>query len=213
MAVDLAKLKVNDVIELRDGTRHVVSEVQDNLVSYSIVTTSPRSGCVPASKSFSWAHYANGKWCGGKEFYSGDIVRILPTAAPAASAAPAETQRTYESGAKRNTVGKTPYGFVPLDLLDGAAKVMAHGSTKYGRLEASHPDGPDENFRAGFPPLETLHSLLRHVSELQRAVQTEDRTGARGHLRDADSGQGHIHHVITSALLLLQSMRKDGFDV
>ena len=43
------------------------------------------------------------------------------------------TEATYTSptGALRNNVGKVPYGYLPLDLLDGAAQVMAFGAIKY----------------------------------------------------------------------------------
>lgn len=117
----------------------------------------------------------------------------------------AALSQTYVSptGALRNSVGKTPYAFLPLDLLDGAAQVMAYGATKYS---------PD-NFRKGFPPREAMHSLLRHVTALQRAIALEDKAGDAGYLLDAESGQGHIHHAITSLLILVDSMRKEGFKV
>ena len=116
------------------------------------------------------------------------------------------TQFVSETGARRNSIGKTPYAYLPLDLLDGAAWVMQLGATKYG----------NGNYRKGFEPLDALNSLLRHVTSLQLAVSTEDMDGSAGHLLDdgaGGSGQAHIHHVITSALILLDSMRLKGYKV
>lgn len=112
-------------------------------------------------------------------------------------------QFVSETGAKRNSNGKTPYSYLPLDLLDGAAKVMEKGATVYGL----------NNFRAGFEPIDALNSLLRHVASLQSAIVFEDKDGSQGHLIDSDSTQAHIHHVLTSALILVDSMRKKGFKV
>ena len=114
-----------------------------------------------------------------------------------------ENQFISTTGAKRNSIGKTPYAYLPLDLLDGAASVMEYGARKYS----------PENFRRGFLPIDALNSLLRHVTELQRAIQTEDKDGASGHLLDADSGFAHISHVLTSAMIVLDSMRKQGYKV
>ena len=117
-----------------------------------------------------------------------------------------ETQFVSETGARRNSIGKTPYAYLPLDLLDGAAWVMQLGATKYG----------NGNYRKGFHPLDALNSLLRHVTSLQLAVSTEDMDGSAGHLLDdgaGGSGQAHIHHVITSTLILLDSMRLKGYKV
>lgn len=236
MSVDLSKLKIGDTIKLRNGERHVVERILPKSGSFPFRIES--TTWVDASRK--WYAHTEAGTVSQIDTDPEDIVRIHPAgsigsapskggrpegvddlsdkaragaAAAPLEAPPVEVERVYSSGAKRNTVGKTPYGYVPLDLLDGAARVMEHGHRKYGRLEPSHPLGPDENFRAGFPPQDSLHNLLRHLTAVQRAVQTEDRAGAKGHLRDADSGQGHIHHVITCALLLLQSMRKDGYEV
>ena len=114
---------------------------------------------------------------------------------------PVEPPVTTE--ALRYNSGKTPYAFLPLDLLDGASRVMEYGAEKYG-------DG--ENFRKGYADLTSpLSSLLRHVSELQRAILTQDKDNGFGHLIDEESKQGHLHHVITSAMLLLHSMRLKGY--
>jgi hypothetical protein len=107
------------------------------------------------------------------------------------------------TGAKRLSVGKVPMSFVPLDLLDGTVEVLADGATTYGR----------NNYRNGFPPLEVLDSLMRHLAQLQRALETEDKTGERGHLLDEKSKKAHVHHVVCNALFLIDSMRKDGYRV
>jgi hypothetical protein len=114
-----------------------------------------------------------------------------------------ELQFVSETGAKRNSIGKTPYAYLPLDLLDGAAKVMELGAKKYNL----------NNFRAGFEPIDALNSLIRHVSSLQAAIIFDDKDGSQGHLLDSESGQGHIHHVLTSTLILVDSMRKKGYKV
>ena len=108
-------------------------------------------------------------------------------------------------GALRFNDGKTPYGNLPFDLLDGAAKVMAYGANKYG---------DSENFRKGYNDLlSPLHSLFRHSAELQRAIQTMDVDNANGFLLDSESKEAHIHHVVTSALMLIHSMRLKGFKI
>lgn len=108
------------------------------------------------------------------------------------------------SEAERYNEGKPAMGYLPLDLLDGAARVMEYGARKY---EA-------ENYRKGYSNLYSpLSSLIRHVAELQRTIATEDLDGEKGHLLDSESGQAHVHHVITSALLLIHSMRLKGYIV
>jgi hypothetical protein len=110
---------------------------------------------------------------------------------------------TPKGEALRFNTGKTPMAYVPLDLLDGAARVMEKGAVKYK---------DPENYRKGYPELRSpLSSLMRHLTELQRAIAEEDLDGSGGHLLDKESGEGHIHHLITSALLLLHSMRLKGY--
>jgi hypothetical protein len=112
-------------------------------------------------------------------------------------------KKEYE--ALRFNEGKTPYAFLPMDLLDGTAKVMEYGANKYG---------DSENFRKGYSDLKSpLSSIIRHLVELQRAVHTMDKDGSKGYLLDSESGQAHVHHVITSTVMLIHSMRLQGFDV
>jgi hypothetical protein len=119
----------------------------------------------------------------------------------ALSASPKEMEA--KGTALRFNEGKVPMAYVPLDLLDGAARVMEKGAVKYG---------DPENYRKGYPELRSpLSSLMRHLTELQRAIAEEDLDGSGGHLLDKESGEGHIHHLITSALLLLHSMRLKGY--
>lgn len=106
--------------------------------------------------------------------------------------------------ALRFNEGKAPMGYLPLDLLDGAARVMEYGAGKY----------TVGNYRKGYSDLMSpLSSLVRHVSTLQRAIESEDKAGEQGHLLDAESGQAHVHHVITSAMLLVHSLRLKGYKV
>ena len=114
-----------------------------------------------------------------------------------------EEQMVSDTGAKRNTVGKIPYQYLPLDLLDGASYVMEMGAAKYG----------NQNFRLNFNPLDCFGSLIRHVATLKQAVEQDDIDGSKGFLLDSESGKSHVHHVITSTLILIQSMRAKGWKV
>jgi hypothetical protein len=107
------------------------------------------------------------------------------------------------SGAKRNSNGKTPYQFIPLDLLDGAAFVMQKGADEYG----------NDNYRLGFEPFECFGSLMRHCESLQKAIRLNDKDGEMGILLDKKSGEAHVHHILTNAFLLIQSMRVQGWKV
>ena len=98
---------------------------------------------------------------------------------------------------------KPNYAQLPLDLLDGAARVMDYGAKKY----------TPGNYRKGYTDLDSpLASLIRHVVSLQQSIHQEDLNGSKGALLD-ESGFAHIHHVITSALLLVHSMRLKGYEV
>lgn len=106
--------------------------------------------------------------------------------------------------AKRFNVGKPPMAYLPLDTLEGAARVMCMGADKYGT----------SNYRQGYEDLMSpLSSLIRHVATLQAAVESEDDQGEQGKLLDEESGEAHIHHVITSAMLLVHSMKLKGWKV
>lgn len=105
--------------------------------------------------------------------------------------------------ASRSNAGKTPMSLIPLDLLDGAARVLAKGAGNHGR----------NNYRKGFPPLEVVDSLMRHLADLQQALEREDKDGAQGYLYDADSEEADIHHIICNAMFLVDSMRKEGYRV
>lgn len=107
--------------------------------------------------------------------------------------------------ALRYNEGKVPMAYVPMDLLDGAAKVMAYGAKKYG---------DSENFRKGYSDLlSPLSSVMRHLVEVQRAVHTKDVDNSKGHLLDSESGEAHVHHLITSVMMLIHSMRLQGYKV
>lgn len=113
------------------------------------------------------------------------------------------TAPATSGGALRFNQGKPAFSAFPLDLCEGAARVMAKGRIKY----------PKGNYRKGYTtPEEPLDSLIRHVGALQRALEADDTDGSKGHLFD-ESGEAHIHHVVTSAVLLIQTMRLLGWDV
>lgn len=100
--------------------------------------------------------------------------------------------------ALRFNSGKIPYGNLPMDTLSGAARVMQKGELKYSRA----------NWRLGYSDLMSpLHSLMRHVAEVQYAIENED------HERwiDSESGEAHLNHVLTSAMLLVHSARLKGW--
>jgi len=98
---------------------------------------------------------------------------------------------------------KVPYDLLPLDLLDGASRVFRHGMKKYAR----------NNYRNGFEPVRLLGALLRHTASLQQAIEQEDLDGSKGFLLDEESGLSHIHHVLCSTMMLVDSMRKKGFKI
>jgi len=200
MRVDLNTLKVGDKVRHRDGKVSDVIRIEHLSVSAFPVTIHTADGDTNTFRvDGTWALLPG-------DLDSRDIVKILKksTEAPTANASstsPAEY--VSPTGAKRNSVGKAPLGYFPLDLAEGAAAVMAYGAGKY------HPG----NYRLGFPPVEALHSLMRHVAAVQAAVEADDKDGSAGLLLDAESGQAHIHHVVTSALILVQSMKKEGWKV
>lgn len=112
-------------------------------------------------------------------------------------------QEANKQEALRFNEGKTPYGNLPLDLLDGAARVMARGEVKYSRA----------NYRKGYNDLlSPVHSLLRHMAAIQSAIE-QGQLEEGGPLYDAETGEFHGHHVITSALILIQAMRVKGYKV
>jgi hypothetical protein len=204
VAVDLSTLEAGDSVVLRDGRIVEVLEIGfgNSLSLYpNRVVALWKLAREPYGK---W--YSDDGYFIAKEEHAIDIVQILknPAEAPTANASstsPAEY--VSPTGAKRNSVGKAPLGYFPLDLAEGAAAVMAYGAGKYS----------PGNYRKGFPPVEALHSLMRHVAAVQAAVEADDKDGSAGLLLDAESGQAHIHHVVTSALILVQSMKKEGWKV
>jgi hypothetical protein len=116
-----------------------------------------------------------------------------------------EEKKKAPKEALRFNEGKVPMAYVPLDLLDGAAKVLAYGAKKYG---------DPENYRKGYSDLlSPLSSAIRHLVELQRAIMEKDVDNGKGHLLDSESGEAHVHHLLTSTLLLLHSMRLQGYKV
>ena len=81
---------------------------------------------------------------------------------------------------------------------------MEYGARKYS----------PGNYRGFYDdPMSPLHSLIRHVAEVQKAMECEDKNGEGGCLYDEESGFAHVHHILTSALILVQSMRNHGYKV
>ena len=181
MTVDLSTLKVGDTVTLRNGTVHKVfmlNPVFDAIYSHVV--------------NHGYHRIDGGYLADGVS--DNDIVEIIPQFV---------TPTTTE--ALRFNEGKTPYAYLPLDLLDGAARAMQYGAKKYG---------DNQNFRKGYQDLlSPLHSIIRHTVELQRAINTEDVDGEKGYLLDKESGEAHIHHLVTSAMMLIHSMRLKGYRV
>lgn len=88
------------------------------------------------------------------------------------------------TGARYNS-GKAPLEYVPLHLLEGAARVFKAATEK--------PVNPYPlwNWAKGMPWLVPLGCMKRHIAAIER-----------GEDRDADTGELHIDHVICNALML-----------
>jgi hypothetical protein len=123
------------------------------------------------------------------------------TAQPIKTACIDEKSGRVEEVAIKHDTGKVPYDILPLDLLDSTAKVFGHGAKKYTR----------GNFRkgGGFDPYRPLGAALRHLAEVQRALDT----GNHDVLVDKDFGESHLAHAICSLLILTDSMRQRGWNV
>jgi hypothetical protein len=204
MIVDLHTLKIGDKVKLRDGT------VQDVF----FVVCTENDGNYEFIVDFTNATYSyqvNGTYADDSGVVQSiDIMEIIRKKEIDVKLSELfkvpdfdQPQVSNKTEAARFNTGKTPYGNLPLDLLDGAARVLSKGEIKYSRA----------NYRKGYEDLMSpLHSLIRHVTALQPVIEQElyDKGGP---LFDAESGEAHIHHVITSALILIQAMRKKGIDV
>lgn len=110
-----------------------------------------------------------------------------------------EKSGRVEEIAVKHDSGKTPYDILPLDLLDGAARVFGHGAKKYSR----------NNFRkgGGFDPYRPLGAALRHLTEVQKALDTDNHDT----LIDKDFGESHLAHALCSLMILTDSMRQKGW--
>ena len=81
MTVDLSKLSVGDTIVLRDGSKHVVSEVDPSMSGYLVTTTTKRIGRRDTSSPY-WRHVPCGKWVSSKVKVAGDIMEIIKKEKP-----------------------------------------------------------------------------------------------------------------------------------
>lgn len=91
--------------------------------------------------------------------------------------------------AKRFNSGKVPMHYVPLDMLQGLARVLEDGAVKYG----------EDNWRLGAPVNEQIDSLLRHLSKLQS-----------GEVSDAESSLPHVDHMIFNCISLRLALEMEG---
>lgn len=183
----MTQFKVGDKVETNFHGKGVVVEIlEDN--TYPVLVKF-ESGCLT---DFT----LNGMYNIYVENVVNSNLRLIPEPVK-------ETPMGEASTAIKHDEGKPDYSLVPLDLLDGVAQVFKHGEQKYNR----------HNFRKGFEPDRLIASTLRHLTELQSAIRTEDKNGEQGHLLDKESGHGHIHHAISSLLMLVHSLRLKGYKV
>jgi hypothetical protein len=201
MSVDLSKAKAGDKVVFRaecDGVcanSPSIANIVRNADLFKVSLLYPLSGIIST-----YSYSRDGELRNHvDESGDSDIVALVPELASPQR----EQEYVSPTGAKRNSVGKAPLGFFPLDLCEGAAEVMRYGAGKYS----------PGNYRKGFPPVEALHSLMRHVAAVQAAIEASDKDGSAGLFLDPESEQAHIHHVVTSALILVQSMKKEGWKV
>jgi hypothetical protein len=108
-------------------------------------------------------------------------------------------EKQAEEASVKHDSGKVPYSYVPLDLLDGTARVLEFGAKKYDR----------HNFRKGFDPNRLLDAVLRHLTEVQNMLRTENTVDGL----DNESGLFHGHHAIADLLILVDTLRKKGYTV
>lgn len=174
MSVDLSKLRVGDTIELRDGSRHVVTRINSSMIH----TERPRAGRTEGSADTYWCHYENGSWCGSDGTYPGDIVRIHP----AGGIGSALDALSKPGVSVKHDDAKPPLALLPTGPLEEVAKVLGFGAKKYGAW----------NFKGGFAYTRLISAVLRHVFAY-----------ARGEDKDPETGLSHLAHAACGLLFLL----------
>ena len=90
-----------------------------------------------------------------------------------------------ESGRKDDT-GKPLMSLVPRGLIEGAARGMGYGKTKYGQ----------DNWRKGFADSRLLDAVLRHVVAY-----------VNGERRDPESGLCHLDHAACGLGMVMDQLR------
>lgn len=181
MTVDLSKLKVNDVIDLRDGSLHVVKEILGREgYGGDVVTTTERT-YNGESTSCRWFHTSEGSV--GFGTMPGDIVRILPAAEDTVLLYSQATGEVTEvKGGVKHDGDKPALALLPFRATEEVAKVLAFGAKKYGTY----------NYKAGFAYTRLISAALRHVFAF-----------ARGHDKDEETGLSHLAHAACCVLFLL----------
>jgi hypothetical protein len=128
-----------------------------------------------------WCYLENGKWAGDNE-YGNHIVEIIDTA---------PVIRPDTKGYKEAT-GKIPMQYLPLDLLEGVADILATNcKDNGGKYER-------DNYRRPIDPTLLIGSLLRHLTQIQTAIRTDDGT----YLIDSESKRAHVDHLISNTIML-----------
>lgn len=106
------------------------------------------------------------------------------------------------TGGQKESKGKTPMQYLPLDLCEGAAKVLAKNAKENGgKYDA-------DNFRKGVGTSVAVGSILRHLTKIQEAIRNGDKENT-----DEESGEPHVSHLLADVLILIAAMKVEGFKV
>lgn len=183
MSVDLSKLKVNDTIELRDGTRHVVTAFRRT-----------GSGLYPFCVSYGGdedTFTEDGHLYVDEMDHPVDIVRILPAAVKTTGGVwvqeytgdtPPPMPPPATGGIKHDS-DKPALALLPFRATEEVAKVLAFGAKKYDAW----------NWKKGFAWSRLIGAALRHLFAF-----------ARGEDKDAETGLSHLAHAACCVLFLLE---------
>lgn len=175
--VDLSTLKVGDTIVLRNGNRHVVSEIAcDDTGVYSVTTLMERYGRTGLFHSESWSHYHDGCLYFTSDLpHPGDILRIIPVGTGA---------EPVSTGGVKHDNGKPDYSLLTRPMLESMIGALMHGERKYQR----------GNFKQGFTNTRLVAAAMRH---LMAYLDGED--------LDPESGVSHLGHAQAAIGMLLDN--------
>lgn len=87
--------------------------------------------------------------------------------------------------ADRHNEGKLRYTLTCPHAIEEMVKTLEYGATKY----------PPDNWKKGFPYLQIMDSLYRHLEAIRK-----------GHDKDPESGLLHAAHAMSNAMFLTHMM-------